>query len=140
MTAKPQLITVSNGLLDAKHRRAMGPAIWVYLLLVDWQTDLDGSVLAKKRDGVQLQDIANRLDLPVRTVGRHLAQLRPYLDIKRLPNGLRIRIKNPKKLFKRVGKSSHPGTAKSGHSEERDRPNFAGGIAKSGRWQKTNFT
>jgi len=67
-------IRVSNGLLEPKHVRSIGPALWVFLLLLDKQTDDLGTV----NGGFPLknQDIADRLGFGVQTVRDHLSRLR----------------------------------------------------------------
>ena len=92
------MITVSAGLLAPKHISAMGPAIVEFLVLVDWQTDTSGSVKGGKP--VKIQEIADRLDRNRRSVERNLRRLGKYLDIRRTPYGLAIRIRNPKKWFR----------------------------------------
>ena len=125
--ARPHLIQVSNGLLDPEHVSRIGPAIWVFLALIDMQTKPDGTVLDLKKE-IRIQDIAERLGLPERTIRRHLLRLRPYLDTRRTRGGFRIRIRNPKKRFKeqsRPAKNGQPRTANSGHSQYPDRPKIA---------------
>ena len=105
------MITISNGLLDPKHIAAMGPALAEFLCLIDWQTDASGVV----RGGapVNIAAIAERLGRSRRTVQRNLKRLDEYLDVRRTPRGLVIRIRNPKKWFRR-GKSGYPDSRSGG--------------------------
>ena len=49
---------------------------------------------------VKIQEIADRLGRNRRSVERNLRRLGKYLDIRRTPYGLAIRIRNPKKWFR----------------------------------------
>ena len=109
--AKSPMITVSAGLLDPRHLNRMGSALAEFLCLVDWQTDASGVV----RGGapVNIAAIAERLGRSRRTVQRNLKRLDEYLDVRRTPRGLVIRIRNPKKWFRR-GKSGYPDSRSGG--------------------------
>ena len=92
------MITIATGLVDAKHIHAMGPALAEFLVLVDWQTDASG--LVKGGAPVRIEEIADRLGRHRRTVERNLQRLANYLDVRRTPYGLVIRIRNPKRFFR----------------------------------------
>ena len=98
MSNHQPMITVSAGLVAAKHIGAMGPALAEFLCLIDWQTDKSG--LVRGGAPVRIEEIADRLGRHRRTVERNLQRLANYLDVRRTPYGLVIRIRNPKKWFR----------------------------------------
>ena len=140
------LITVSNGLLDPEHVSRVGPAVWTYLCLIDWQTQPDGTVLDRMKShgrGVRIQDIANRLGLPVRTIRSHLVRLRPYLELTRTREGFFIRIRNPHKRFKgqvRVAENGQSRVAENrqSHHPERQKSDTQSGRNQPSEWQKSD--
>ena len=92
--------SVSSGLLDAKHRRKMGSAIWTYLALLDWQTAQDGTVM--RGETIQASIVATRLGCNERTVRRELERLQSegYIRRNRSGDGWLIWISHPKKRFR----------------------------------------
>ena len=92
---------VSSGLLDAKHVRAIGEALWVFLALVDRQTSEDGEVNAGRP--LQVGEIAARLGVSRRTCERHLARLEGagYIIRTRTSYGFVYSIRSPKKRFRK---------------------------------------
>ena len=60
------LITVSNGLLTPEHFAEIGPALWVLLVFIDWQTSPDGKVLGGKP--IKVSEIAERLGCSTKSV------------------------------------------------------------------------
>ena len=115
-TAKSPMFRVSSGLITKKHREAMDSAIWEFLTLIDWQTNRSGFVRGGKP--IKIDEIAQRLGRNRRTVERNLGRLSGYLEIKRTPYGLIVKILNPKKWF-RHDKSVASGYDKSVASGER---------------------
>lgn len=100
MSSGPLMITVSNGLLDPRHIAAIGPAWAEFLCLLDWQTDASG--LVKGGAPIKIDAVAKRLGRSRRTTQRNLDRLEKYLEVTRTPCGLVIRIRNPKKWFRRT--------------------------------------
>ena len=101
------MITVSAGLLDPRHVKAIGTAVWTYLAVLDKQTSPDGTV--NRGDPIAAAKLGARMGLSQDTVLRHLErlQLAEYIHLTRQPYGWLIRVEKPKKLFKkRVGKSA----------------------------------
>ena len=127
MSANPA-IRVSSGLVSPEHVAAIGPALWTYLCLLDWQTSEDGRVFHRRQErggGVRVSEISKRLGFSERTVREHLATLRPYLKIRRAQYGFFITIRNPKKHF-RPEESRHSETGrKLPVSDSPDRKNSA---------------
>ncbi len=101
------IITVSAGLLDPRHVKAIGTAVWTYLAVLDKQTSSDGTV--NHGDPIAAAKLGARMGLSQDTVLRHLErlQLAGYIHLTRQPYGWVIRVEKPKKLFKkRVGQSA----------------------------------
>jgi predicted DNA-binding transcriptional regulator len=88
---------VSSGLLEAKHVEAIGAAVWVFLVLVDWQTGDDG--LVARGEVIQSQAIAARLGVSDRAVRYHLTTLEAgeYIRRELVQQGWRIWIAKPKR-------------------------------------------
>ena len=101
------MLTISSGLISPRHISAMGPALAEFLCLIDWQTDTTGRV--KGGAPIQIEEIAKRLGRSRRTVQRNLDRLGGYLDVRRTPRGLVVRIRNPKKWFRRAQKPASRG-------------------------------
>ena len=105
---KPFLFTVSAGLLDVKHCRAIGAALWTYLALIDRQTHPTSGVV-NRGEPISAMQLGARLGLSQDTILRHLDRLQKagYIHLTRQPYGWIIHVEKPKKLFKkRVGKSA----------------------------------
>ncbi len=96
--AKSPMFRVRSGLIAKKHLEEMHSAIWEFLALIDWQTDRSGFVRGGKP--IKIDEIAQRLGRNRRTVERNLSRLSDYLEIKRTPYGLIVKILNPKKWFR----------------------------------------
>lgn len=102
MNGKTFNVPVSNGLLEPKHYRAMGDAIWLYLYLLDKQTrrvDKDGH--GKVSGGMPIRDsvIAGALGSSRRTVIRWRGVLERggYITARRTSFGHVYAITKPKK-------------------------------------------
>jgi hypothetical protein len=80
-TAKTYIIPVSNGILDSRHRKRIGSAVWVFLFLIDKctkeQEDNNGGWLGLVLGGspITARYIAEHLGECERSVRRHLKQL-----------------------------------------------------------------
>lgn len=69
-TGKGVWMRIREGILESKHRRAMGEAVWLYLYLhkeANWST----GVISRYRH----DEAAAALDMPLRTVKRQMARL-----------------------------------------------------------------
>jgi len=89
---------VSIGLFTSEHRRKMGASIWVYGVILDWQTDQKGRVFS---GSVVTQDkIGKRLGLSSRIIRRYLGRLQEqeYIQIRRTRSGQQIVVLNQKKF------------------------------------------
>jgi hypothetical protein len=119
-------IGVRNGLVDRKHYEEMGDAIWLYLWLVDHQTNSRGAVLGGK--GLTYKEMMP--EFGARTVRRWMRRLSAagyievkYTDYKRLVLSIAKAKKFPQQQLPLE-------TAKSGRY---DRPEVADIAARSGR-------
>jgi len=57
-------IPVSNGIIESRHRKNIGSAIWLFLLLIDWTTDEQNGV-GRVRGGkpIKVKELMEPLDL-----------------------------------------------------------------------------
>ena len=97
-------ISVSNGLIEDKHRIQMGEAIWLYMLLLDKITSVTESGVGTILGGKPLNhaDIQHYYPTLSRiTYVRYLDRLSNagYITTKRTPYGLIIKVLKAKKLF-----------------------------------------
>lgn len=108
-----------SGLLDPKHYKKIGSALWLFLWCISSTTkevERDGVnwgiVLGNKP--MKLSDFANIFDVNEKTVRRWLDALEQhdYIKITRAPYGLIISVKNSKKYKERVDKNVHSETDK----------------------------
>ena len=124
---KPFLFTVSAGLLDVKHCRAIGPALWTYLAIIDRQTHPTSGVV-NRGEPISAKQLGARMGLSQDTVLRHLERLEGggYVELKRAQHGWIITVAKPKKLFKRVGKNADSRVGKNGDSDRAQSPQSCG--------------
>jgi len=97
-------IRVSNGLLDPQHRKKIGSAIWLFLLLIDWTTDeQDGIGRVRGGKPIKVKELMEALDLQERQVRKDLQRLngRKYIRLKRTPYGYSIDVLKSKKWIYR---------------------------------------
>jgi DNA-binding MarR family transcriptional regulator len=95
---------VCKGLLDAKHRKRMGVAIWEFLWCLDRMTKIDGAGMGVVLGGkpVNLSDFAEVFGTSEVTVSRNLQKLERhgYLVLVHAPYGIVIKVSKAKKRFK----------------------------------------
>lgn len=101
MTTSEPMVTLSAGLFRAKHVVKIGPALWEFAVLIDWQTDRSGLVRGGRP--VRCLEIAERLGRDERTIRENIHRLKDagYITVDRHPYGLILRVLNPKKWFRR---------------------------------------
>jgi hypothetical protein len=98
-------ITIANGLLEPKHVKAMGEAVWLYMWLQDKNTSINengiGKVLGNKP--ISFEDVSPDLGMSSRTYRRWVERLRDagYINTIRTPYGLVITINKAKKPLKK---------------------------------------
>jgi DNA-binding Lrp family transcriptional regulator len=88
-------IYVWNGILEAKHRKAIGPALWEFLWCVDRITEEKGGVgVVLGRKPVTFAEIAEDLGVSAKTVQRHIDRLQQanYIELILTPRGHQIRV------------------------------------------------
>lgn len=96
-------IDVTNNLLDAKHRQAIGLAVWEFMWCLDKMTSVDengvGLVLGGKP--IKWEEIGKEFGIDRSVVGRNMNNLQKhgYLILKRTPFGHIIKVNKAKKRF-----------------------------------------
>ncbi|MEK6882892.1 MAG: hypothetical protein AABY22_24930 [Nanoarchaeota archaeon] len=101
-------IEITNNLLDPKHRKKMGTAVWEFMWCLDKITRIDeegkGWILGGKP--INLKDIKDELGIVEHNISKNLNKLKRegYLDLLRTPYGLVIKLWKAKKRFTDKGK------------------------------------
>ncbi len=118
-------IYVKNDLLEPKHIKNMGEAIWLYLWLLDKMTSVNENGVGRILGGTPITHdlVAIELGIPERTYTRWVAKLRKtgYITTIRTPYGLSFMLTKASKKFKKTSaKSGASRSAKSGASELRE--------------------
>lgn len=96
-------IEITNNLLDPKHRKKMGTAVWEFMWCLDKITKIDedqiGWVLGGKP--INLLDIKEDIGITEPKISKNLNKLQKegYLKLKRTPYGLIISVNKAKKRF-----------------------------------------
>jgi hypothetical protein len=118
-------IEITNNLLDPKHRKAMGEAVWLFMFFLDKMTSIDDKGVGKILGGkpIKFQHISEELGISERTYSRWISCLKKYgyIGVRRTPYGLVITLNKAKKRY-----------AKSGGYKPSDTPKVAGKISQSG--------
>src|SRR5258706_10564380 len=86
-------IPVWNGILEARHRKGIGPAIWVYLWCLDRITiEVNGVGWLLGRAPIKIERIAEELEEDYRSIRRCLERLdkHGYITRIRTPYGFTI--------------------------------------------------
>jgi DNA-binding transcriptional ArsR family regulator len=107
---------VWNGLLESKHVKLIGPALWVFLWCIDKTTkEKDGKGIVYGGKPVTFAEIAEDLGVSEKTIQRHIDRLADanYLELILTPRGQQIRVLNSCKFTKsseseRPSKVSNP--------------------------------
>lgn len=127
-------ISVSNGLIEDKHRVAMGEAIWLYMLLLDKITSVTEAGVGKVLGGKPLryEDILEFYPLlPRRTYVRYVVILRTagYIDTIRTPRGVVFKVLKAKKIFNgdapKTAQRKHDDVSNMAQQKTSDAPNMA---------------
>ena len=101
-------IEITNNLLEIKHRKRMGVAVWEYMWCLDRMTKIDddgvGWVLGGKP--IKLEEIEKELGIHRVNISKHLTTLEKYgyLKLIHAPYGISIRVYKAKKRFNRIAK------------------------------------
>ena len=113
---KGYYIEVTNNLLEKKHRKAMGTAVWEFMWFLDKITRIDddgvGWVLGGKP--INLDDIVAELGIHPVNVSKNLTKLEKagYIHIIHAPYGMSVRVAKAKKRFSSKDKKSFSDNAK----------------------------
>jgi DNA-binding MarR family transcriptional regulator len=108
-------IEVTNNLLDGKHVKSMGMAIWEFMWCLDKMTKIDedgtGWVLGGKP--VKWKEVKKDLTLDEGTISENMQKLQKegYITLKRTPYGNIISVHKAKKRYGKVAMSSHGNNA-----------------------------
>lgn len=96
-------ITIKNELLEAKHVEAMGPAVWLYMWLIDKVMAINENGLGKVLNGrpVTYEAVAEDLGVTVRTYRRWVSDLRAagYIKTIQAPYGLVVTVTKAEKMW-----------------------------------------
>ena len=96
-------IEITNNLLDPKHRKKMGTAVWEFMWCLDKITKIDENQIGWVYGGkpIQLKEISEELGILQHNVSKNLNKLKKegYLLLIRTPRGLIIKINKAKKRF-----------------------------------------
>jgi DNA-binding Lrp family transcriptional regulator len=104
-------IEITNNLLEPKHRKQMGTAVWEFMWCLDKITKIDddqiGWVLGGKP--IQLREIKNNIGITEPKISQNLNKLQAagYLNIQRTQYGVVISINRAKKRFAQKVKSEN---------------------------------
>ena len=112
-------IYVWNGVLEPKHRKKIGAAIWEFLWCLDRITaEKNGVGILLGGKPVTHSEMADSFKVSEKTVLRHMDSLELYGYIERTltPRGYTIRVLNSCKFTKQVGQKC-PTTNESGRTE-----------------------
>lgn len=117
---KGYYITVSNGLLDVKHRERMGSAVWEFMFLLDKMTSCNENGIGKVLGGkpIKMKELSELMGVSKKTVSRNLRRLskQGYIEMIRTPYGYSFKIFKAKKIFQNNNKRPD----KSVQSDDRD--------------------
>lgn len=100
-------INVTNNLLEGRHIRAIGSAVWEFMWCLDKITKIDkglGYVLGGRP--IKLKEIADELEKAEVNISRNLHKLEKagYLSLKTAPYGVLITVHKAKKRFNDIVK------------------------------------
>ena len=96
-------IEITNNLLEKKHRKKMGSAVWEFMWCLDKITKIDedgmGWILGGKP--INLKDLRKELGITEPKISKNLNKLKNegYLNLRRTPYGLVISVNKAKKRF-----------------------------------------
>ena len=106
---KGYYIEITNNLLDPKHRKNMGTAVWEFMWCLDKITRIDddgrGWLLGGKP--IKLSEIKMDIGIAENHISNNLTKLKKegYLEITRTPCGLVIKVMKAQKRFNQKVKS-----------------------------------
>jgi len=106
---KGYYIEITNNLLEPKHRKRMGTAIWEFMWCLDKITKIDDDGLGWVYGGrpINLKEIKEEIGITEPKISKNLNKLKKegYLDLLRTPYGIVIKVWKSKKRFAQKVKS-----------------------------------
>ena len=112
-------VGIRAGLIDEKHYRKMGNAIWLFMWCVHRQTSVhEGRGIVMRGQAITYELIHAETGYAIETIRTWMKILKKwrYVSTKFCGNGFQIWIEGQKKSKIRVGKSHHPREVESHHS------------------------
>lgn len=113
-------IEITNNLLESKHYKNMGEAIWLYMWFLDRMTSVSESGIGKVLNGSVITHAIVTQDLPMSrsTYTRYVSRLKQsgYIKVSQTQTGLIVSITKAKKTFGRSVKNDAPKINRSGAS------------------------
>lgn len=102
-------IEITNNLLDPKHRKKMGTAVWEFMWCLDKITKIDDEQIGWVYGGrpIKLKEISHDIGISEPKVSKNLNKLQRegYLTLLRTPYGLVVKLWKAKKRFnQKVGR------------------------------------
>lgn len=105
-------IEITNNLLEPKHRKKMGTAVWEFMWCLDKITKIDENQIGWVFGGkpINLKDIKNEIGITESKISKNLSKLESegYLEITHAPYGLVIKVMKAQKRFAQKGKVGLP--------------------------------
>jgi len=96
-------IEITNNLLDPKHRKRMGTAVWEFMWCLDKITKIDDGGLGWVYGGrpINLKEIREEIGITEPKISKNLNKLKDqgYLILCRTPYGLVVKVCKAKKRF-----------------------------------------
>jgi DNA-binding MarR family transcriptional regulator len=96
-------IGIKNDLLEPKHRKKMGSAVWEFMWLIDKTTSIDERGIGKVLGGkpIKLDEIGNETGIARSTISENIKKLEKegYINIIHAPYGLVITVNKSSKIF-----------------------------------------
>lgn len=105
-------IEITNNLLDPKHRKKMGTAVWEFMWCLDKITKIDENQVGWVYGGkpIKLKEIQKEIGITESKISKNINKLKKegYLNVVRVPHGIIISVNRAKKRFAQKGKSDLP--------------------------------
>lgn len=96
-------IEITNNLLDPKHRKKMGTAVWEFMWCLDKITKIDEEQVGWVYGGkpINLKDISKEIGIAEPNVSKNLNKLEKqgYLELKHTTHGIVIKVWKAQKRF-----------------------------------------
>jgi DNA-binding transcriptional ArsR family regulator len=129
-------IQITNNLLEKKHVKQMGSAVWLFMWVLDRMTSVNENGVGKVLGGkpITYEEVEVSLGMSRRTYSRWLDTLREagYIETTRTPAGNSIKVNKAKKSFGGYAKSGTSVPKRDVPKTSSDMPNVAHRYAKNG--------